>query len=104
MSVDSRFLIIMTELNDNIVTGLYLIQYLLPTTLVDKTLAASTIDRMIIDHIRIIEEGLEHHTPPSFLFSASGIFVSHRTVTDHEDSYLLVLLKSTEDQHDGHSA
>ena len=78
-------LVVMTELDDDIITGLYKRHHLFPSTLVNETLGGAAIDGMVINHDMIVKIALQSHCPTSFLLTTGDVLVGSGRVTYNED-------------------
>ena len=87
MPVGLGLLVVMSELDDDIVAGLHLLEHLVPAALVDEALRGAAVDGMVVDgdHL-LVEVLLQHHRPAALLFATSGILVGCGRIAYHKDS------------------
>jgi len=93
MPIDRGLLIVMTELDDDIITGLQLLQHLGPTAFVVERERRASIDGMIIHHNGTGEIVLQGHAPPSLRRTGGQVFLSSGGITDDENGGSLLLRK-----------
>lgn len=65
MTVWLRLFVVMSELDEDIIARLNLVQYLLPAALVEEAQGRATVDGMIVYDDLVIETTLQNHSPAS---------------------------------------
>ena len=83
------FFVVMSKLNDEIITGFDSINDFFPVTFKDKTARRTTVKSMVIHSNILCKEALQRHSPASFL-SFTYVFVCHSTIAYHVDSEVFV--------------
>ena len=58
MTIGLRLFVVMTKLDEHIVTWLQSVENLLPSSLIDETLGTATIHSMIVNQYLVIEKSL----------------------------------------------
>src|SRR5574344_2544674 len=85
MAVGLRFFVIVTKLDEYIITGFNLVKHFLPSSFINKPLGRTTVDGMVVYYYTVLEIFLKDHSPASFLFTVGGIFIGHGRIADRKD-------------------
>ena len=97
VAVGLGLFIVVSELDDDVVARLDLLQDLVPAAFIHETLGGTAIHGMIVDDNDIfIEVALQGHAPPTLQFTFGEVLVGSGGIADDEDGRGLVWSRSRE--------
>jgi len=85
MTVWLRLFVVMSELDEDIIARLDLVQYLLPAALVEEAQGRATVDGMIVYDDLVIETTLQNHTPATLRTRLVIALLGCGRITNHKD-------------------
>ena len=94
MTVLLWLLVVMSELYENIIARLYLVENSLSSALVDEAARRATVLSMVVNTYAFVVIALHCHTPAALLGAVLYALVGHSRITNHEDGYHTILLES----------